>query len=127
MFFRKKKFYTLLDIKNQIVFTPLIFIFLLSILACICIFLFLQYEKKNKIDLLIQNENFYKSDILKTYISGIKYNSSVNFSDIENELSNHIYEIIGFLKANSKDKKEFDIQNLKLYLEEIESKEGVKL
>ena len=126
MFFRKKKFYTLLDIKNQIVFTPLIFIFLLSILACICIFLFLQYEKKNKIDLLIQNENFYKSDILKTYISGIKYNSSVNFSDIENELSNHIYEIIGFLKANSKDKKEFDIQNLKLYLEDIENKKGIK-
>ncbi len=28
MFFKRKKFYTLLDIKNQIVYTPLIFIFI---------------------------------------------------------------------------------------------------
>ena len=102
MFFKRKKFYTLLDIKNKLVFTPLIFIFILSIVAFVSIYFFLEYEKRNKINILIQNENFYKNDVLKTYISSIKYNTSVNFDDIENDLSNSIYEIIGFIKANLK-------------------------
>ena len=49
MFFKKKKFYTLLDIKNKIIYTPLIFVLILSIISFISIFLFLEYEKKNRI------------------------------------------------------------------------------
>jgi hypothetical protein len=121
MFFKKKKFYTLLDIKNQIVFTPLIFIFILSILVFTSIYFFFEYEKQNKIDNLIQSENFYKNDVLKNYITSIKYNTSTSFDDIENDLSNYIYEIIGFIKAKMTINNEFDIELLKPHLKQIES------
>ena len=120
MIFNKKKFYTLLDIKNQIVFTPLFFIFFLSIISFISIYLFLDYEKKNSIDLLVQSENFYKQDALKTYISNIKYNTSANFDDIENNISNHLYEIIGFVKAKNIRHDKRDLIILKEHMRAIE-------
>lgn len=126
MFFKKKKFYTLLDIKNKLVFTPLIFIFILSIIAFVSIYFFLEYEKRNKIELLIQNENFYKNDILKNYVASIKYNTSTNFDDIEGELSKYIYEIIGFIKAKIPNDKEFDFELLRPFLREIESTTNIK-
>ena len=125
MFFKKKKFYTLLDIKNKITYTPLIFVLIPSIISFISIFLFLEYEKKNRINILIQNENFYKNDVLKTYISSIKYNTSVNFDDIENDLSNSIYEIIGFIKANLKAGKSFNMSFLEPYLKQIEKEKNI--
>ena len=126
MFFKKKKFYTLLDIKNKLVFTPLIFIFILSIIAFVSIYFFLEYEKRNKIELLIQNENFYKNDILKNYVASIKYNTSTNFDDIEGELSKYIYEIIGFIKAKIPNDKEFDFELLRPFFKEIESTTNIK-
>ena len=126
MFFKKKKFYTLLDIKNQIVFTPLIFIFILSILVFTSIYFFFEYEKQNKIDNLIQSENFYKNDVLKNYITSIKYNTSTSFDDIETDLGNYIYEIIGFIKAKMTINNEFDIELLKPHLKQIESANKIK-
>ena len=125
MFFKKKKFYTLLDIKNQIVYTPLIFIFILSILSFLSIFLFLEYEKKNRITTLIQNDNFYKNDVLKSYVSSIKYNTSTSFDDVESDLSNYIFEIVGFIKANIKEKNNFNIELIRPYIEEIENSKGI--
>ena len=125
MFFKKKKFYTLLDIKNKIIFTPLLFVLILSIIAFISIFLILEYEKKSSINRLVQDENFYKKDILKTYISSIKYNTSASFDDVEDDLSNSIYEIIGFIKANLKDGKSFSMDFLQNYLKEIEKEKNI--
>lgn len=126
MFFKKKKFYTLLDIKNKIIYTPLIFILILAFISFISIYFFLEYEKRNKINNLIQNENFYKNDVLKTYVSGLKYNTSVSFDDVENELSNTIYETIGFIKAKLEEKKSFDMNFLLPYLKGIEKEKGIK-
>ena len=126
MFFKRKKFYTLLDIKNQIVYTPLIFIFILSILSFISIFFFLEHEKKNRISTLIQNDNFYKNDVLKSYISGIKYNTSTSFDDVEDDLSNYIFEIVGFIKSNIKEKNSFNIELIKTYIQEMENSKGIK-
>lgn len=126
MFLKKKKFYTLLDIKNQIVFTPLIFVFILSIIAFTSIYFFFEYEKKNKINNLIQSENFYKNDVLKNYITSIKYNTSTNFDNIESDLGNYIYEIIGFIKAKMTTNNDFDIELLKPHLKQIEASNKIK-
>ncbi|MDY0051198.1 MAG: PAS domain-containing protein [Aliarcobacter sp.] len=126
MFFKKKKFYTLLDIKNQIVFTPLIFIFILSIVAFTSIYFFFEYEKRSKINNLIQSENFYKNDVLKNYIASIKYNTSTSFDDIENDLGNYIYEIIGFIKAKMSINNEFSIELLKPHLKQIEASNKIR-
>ena len=126
MFFRNKKFYTLLDIKNKLVFTPLIFIFLLSIIAFVSIYFFLEYEKRNKINILIQNENFYQNDILKNYIASIKYNIGTSFDEIEAELNSNIYEVLGFTKARMFADKKFNIEQLKPYLKEMEYSSNIK-
>jgi PAS domain S-box-containing protein len=126
MFFKKKKFYTLSDIKNKMVYTPLIFVFILAAIAFVSIYFFLEHERRNKMDILIQNENFYKTDALKNYITSIKYNTSTSFDDIENDLSNYIYEIIGFIKAKMSTNKDFDIELLKPYLKEIEATNSIK-
>ena len=125
MIFNKKKFYTLSDIKNQIVFTPLIFIFFLSVIAFIVIYFFFTYQEKNRIDILVQSENFYKKDALKTYIGNIKYNTSANFDNIENDLSNYIYEVIGFVKAKNIKYDELDLLMLKEHLKSIENSEDI--
>ena len=126
MFFRNKKFYTLLDIKNKLVFTPLIFIFILSIIAFVSIYFFLEYEKKNKINILIQNENFYQNDILKNYIASIKYNIGTSFDEVEAELNSNIYEVLGFTKAKMFVDKKFNIEQLKLYLKQMEYSSNIK-
>ena len=64
--------------------------------------------------------------MLKSYIASIKYNTSTSFDDIENDLGNYIYEIIGFIKAKQSENQEFDIEELKPYLKEIESKNSIK-
>jgi PAS domain S-box-containing protein len=126
MFYKKKKFYTLSDIKNRMVYTPLLFVFILAMVSFTVIYFFFEHEKRNKINILIQNENFYKNDFLKNYITSIKYNTSTSFDDTENDLSNYMYEIIGFIKAKMSNNNEFDIELLKPYLEQIESNNSIK-
>ena len=116
MFFRKKKFYTLLDIKNQIVFTPLIFVVFLSFISLLIVYFFLEYEKKNKMDILVQSIDFNKKSSLKNYIGNVKYNTGANFDDVEVRLSNHVYELSGFI--NSFDNKT-NILNIKILKENI--------
>ena len=70
--------------------------------------------------------NLLQNDVLKNYITSIKYNTSTSFDDIENDLSNYIYEIIGFIKAKMTINNEFDIELLKPHLKQIESANKIK-
>ena len=126
MFLKKKKFYTLSDIQNRIVYTPLIFVILLAIVSSISSYFFFSYEEKSKVKLLIQSENFYKKDELKTYISNIKYNTSANFDNIEIELSNNVYELNGYIKSSKFENKELDLGNLEKYITSIENNKDIK-
>ena len=126
MFFKKKKFYTLSDIQNQIVYTPLIFVVLLAITSSIVVYFFLTYQEKSKVKLLIQSENFYKSDELKNYISNIKYNTSANFDDLEIELSNSVYELNGYVKSSKLEKKELNLKKLEQYMNNLEDNSDIK-
>jgi PAS domain S-box-containing protein len=126
MFFKRKKFYTLLDIKNQIVYTPLIFVLLTGFLSSIVLYVFLSYQKKNKIELLSQSESFYSKEALKDYIGDIKYNASANLDDVEIDLSNAIYEINGYIKANELKKEKIDMNNLKEFIHKLKLNTEIK-
>ncbi len=126
MFLKKKKFYTLSDIQNRIVYTPLIFVILLALVSSIVLYFFLSYQEKNKIKLLIQSETFYKKSELKNYISNIKYNTSANFDDIETELSNNVYELNGFIKSSKFENKELDLEKFEEYISSIEKNKDIK-
>jgi len=126
MFFKKKKFYTLGDIQNQIVYTPLIFVIFLAIISSLTVFFFFSYQEKSKTKLLIQSETFYKKEELKNYINNIKYNTSASFDDIEIELSNNVYEINGYIKSSKFENKELDFEKLKNYIISIEKQKDIK-
>jgi len=125
MIFTKKKFYSLLDIKNQIVYTPLYFVLLLSFISCIILYTFLSYQEKNKIDLLLQSENFYKKNILKSYVSNIKYNTSASLDDKEIELSNYVFELNGYINSINRQNYSFNIEDFLEYLKETEKEKNV--
>lgn len=125
MLFKKKKFYTLFDIQNQIVYTPLIFVIFLAFLSSIVTFSFFSYQEKNKIKLLIQSETFYKKEELKNYINNIKYNTSAKFDDVEIELSNNVYELNGYIKSSRFEHKELDLKKLETYITNIESEKDI--
>ncbi len=126
MFFKKKKFYTLGDIQNQIVYTPLIFVIFLAFISSITIFFFFNYQEKSKTKLLIQSETFYKKEELKNYINNIKYNTSASFDDIEIELSNKVYEINGFIESSKFENIKLDFKKLKAYIASIEKLKDIK-
>lgn len=124
MIFNKKKFYTLLDIKNQIVFTPLIFVFILSFISFILIYVFLTFEKESKMEFFEQNSKFTQESLLKNYISNVKYDASANFDEIEIQLSNSIYEVIGFISSSGINTS-IDIKIIKNYLEKLEDQYNI--
>ena len=125
MFLKKKKFYTLGDIQNQIVYTPLIFVIFLAFLSSLTVFFFFSYQEKNKTKLLIQSETFYKKEELKNYINNIKYNTSASFDDIEIELSNNVYEINGYIKSSKFENRKLDYKKLKDYISSIEKQKDI--
>jgi len=125
MLFKKKKFYTLSDIQNQIVYTPLIFVIFLALISSLVSFFFFNYQEKNKIKLLIQSETFYKKEELKNYINNIKYNTSAKFDDIEIELSNNVYELNGYIKSSKFEHKDLDLKKLEEYISDIEDKKDI--
>lgn len=49
------------------------------------------------------------------------YNTSTSFDNIESDLGNYIYEIIGVIKAKMTSNNEFDIELLKPHLKQIEA------
>ena len=112
MFFKKRKFYTLLDIKKQLVFTPIIFVFLLSAISIIVIVSVLGFQKQNQTKLLLQEESFKKQSLLTEFISDIKFNASSSFDRSESKLNNAVTEISGFIKNFKDDISLKDIEKL---------------
>lgn len=65
MFFSKKRFNTLSDIKKHIISTPLIFVVILATFSLVVVSLVLEYKQNNQIELLIQKDKFYKKKYIK--------------------------------------------------------------
>jgi PAS domain S-box-containing protein len=120
MIFRKKKFYSLSDIKNQIAYSPLLFVVLLSFVSFIIVYVFLNYQENTRVKILVQSDTFKQKNMLRNYIGNIKYNTSANLDDIEVDLSNRIYEVNGYIKSSQFNNEKFNVQHLKSYLKEIE-------
>ena len=121
MLFTKKKFYTLSDIRNQIAYGPLLFVILLACVSFVIVYVFLNYQENIRLKILVQSDTFQQKNMLRNYIGNIKYNTSANFDGIEVDLSNHIYEVNGYIKSSKFNNEKFMIKNLKNYLKEIEN------
>ena len=126
MWFRKKKFYTLSDIKNQIVYTPLVFVILLAIFSSIVVTFFYKYQESSKIKLLLQSESFYNQNILKNYIETINIKRSERIDSVENDLIKYVYELQGYVKSFTLRNEALDEQMLKNYIYIMEETKGIE-
>ena len=117
--FKKIKFYTLSDIRKQIIFIPLIFVLISSALSIIVIVFILEFKKNNEISLHLQEDKFYKKTILNQYVSDLKFNASSSFDDEEIDLKESITSLLGYLKYS---KQKVSLEELKYLLNKIEKK-----
>ncbi|PLY06413.1 MAG: hypothetical protein C0625_09755 [Arcobacter sp.] len=95
---KKRKFYTLSDIRKHIVFTPLFFVLFSSALSIVVIVFILEFKKNNELSLYFQEDEFYKKTILSQYVSDIKFNANASFDKEEIELKDSISSLLGYIK-----------------------------
>ncbi len=112
MFLKSRKFYTLLDIRKQLVFTPIIFVFIISFISIIVIVSILKFQKQNEIKLLLQESSFKKKSLLSEFVNDIKFNASSSFDKSETKLNNAVTEINGFIKNFEKNISLDDVKNI---------------
>lgn len=126
MVFKKKKFYTLSDIKNQIVYTPLLFVIILAVFSSFVVFFFYKYQEINKVKLLEQRENFYNQNILSEYISLINIKRSEKIDSQENNLIKYVYEVKGYTRSFLLSNKAIDYEILENYIYNLEQTQNVE-
>jgi len=124
MFARNKKFYTLDDIKKQIVFTPPLFIILVTVIAIFLLYANFNLQQKNEIQKLNQEQILSNSKVLQDYITTLNQTTNTRLDNIEINLSNFTYEIKGLVNNNEKVYAN-DYFNLKEYLKEIEQNQDI--
>ncbi|WP_072682350.1 PAS domain-containing protein [Arcobacter sp. LA11] len=117
MFLKKRKFYTLSDIRKQLVFTPLVFVFISSALSIIVIIFILEFNKNNEIKLFSQEETFNQKLILNQYVDDIKSTASAAFDKEEFSLNQAVLQLSGYIKYANED---IDFKSLKSELKSIE-------
>ena len=113
---KRRKFYTLSDIRKQLVFTPLLFVFITSIVSIIVIVFILEFKKNNEINLHLKEDEFTKQTILSNYIDDIKFNASSSFDKEELLLKDSVISLFGYIKYSQN---EIDLENLKKILSKV--------
>lgn len=88
--FKKRKFYTLSDIKKHLIYTPLIFVFVTAIISMVVIVSVLEVKQKNEEKLLTQKEQFEKRNILEQYVNDIKFKANSSFDGEEVALNDAV-------------------------------------
>ncbi|AXH13429.1 PAS domain-containing protein [Halarcobacter bivalviorum] len=114
---KKRKFYTLSDIKKHLIYTPLIFVFVTAIISMVVIVSVLEVKQKNEEKLLTQKEQFEKRNILEQYVNDIKFKANSSFDGEEVALNDAVTSLSGFLKYS---KSEASLKDIKKFIKELE-------
>ncbi len=117
MFLKKRKFYTLLDIRKQMLFIPIIFVITLALISILVIAFIFEFNKKNKIKFLIQEDTYKKTRLISEYINDIKADANANFDKSETLLDKTVTEISGYIKYKYET---MDIKELKKLVQKNE-------
>ncbi len=117
MFLKKRKFYTLLDIRKQMLFIPIIFVITLALISILVIAFIFEFNKKNKIKFLIQEDTYKKTRLISEFINDIKADANANFDKSETLLDKTVTEISGYIKYKYET---IDIKELKKLVQKNE-------
>ncbi len=130
MFRKTRHLYRLKDIEKTLVYFPIFFILLLSLVSLFVSFLVLDFNKKSQLDLISQKsklqESYKNAKLLQDYIYKNTRLVNKHFKDVEKTMSLYVHEIEGVISGLNANKKEINIQLLDPFLKDIEFKREIK-
>ncbi len=126
MIFKNKKKYSLKDIEELFLRSPIIFILFLASLLMIISYFILESKENRKVDLLKQKyilqEEFKNKELLNVFINKVGKDVKQNFNEVERILRKANYKSLGYIESNFFKKSWL----IKEYLESIEKKENIE-
>ncbi len=126
---RTRKLYRLKDIENILVYFPLFFILILSIISFVVSSLILDFNKNSQIELITQKSklqyDYENSKRLQTYINSTMNKVNIHFKDVEKKLMLNLHEIQGVINGLTIKNKKISIEDLKPFLKTISKKEDI--
>lgn len=124
--FKRRKFHTLQDIRKILIFVPPIFVFIVAVLSILVTSVILENKQKNRINLLLQEEQFHKKELLDNFITESRDAASVLFDDVEKELNHRVYEVSGYIKSLTLSDKKISFEMIKPFIEKIEKEKNIQ-
>ncbi len=109
-------------LKKHLLFTPIISVFVLSLISVLVVFFILNVQKNNEIKLLLQEDSFKKRNLLSEFVRDIKVNASSSFDKTENSLNSAVTEISGVIR-NFKDN--IEIEDIKQIINKYEKNRNI--
>ena len=126
MFFKKNKFYTLNDIKKRITLIPLFFIGFFTVASIVVSGYFLKTKLAEDIYNVEKQNNIVIQEELKDFTLSIEKNLALKYENVQNDLKESNYELIGFINAK-KGSQSFVLQDLYSYIHYLENKKNISL
>ncbi|OUR71016.1 hypothetical protein A9Q76_06260 [Arcobacter sp. 31_11_sub10_T18] len=126
MNFLRRRFHTLQDIRKILIYVPPIFVLVMAVLAIFLSSLILEKDQKNRIDLLIQEEQFIKKKLLNEFINDSQDQASAIFDEVERELNHRVYEVSGFIKSLTLGDKKLSFEQIKPFIKKIENDKDIQ-
>ena len=124
--FKRRKFHTLQDIRKILIFVPPIFVFIIAVLSILVTSVILENKQKNRINLLLQEEQFHKKELLDQFITESRDAASVLFDDVEKELNHRVYEVSGYIKSLTLGDNKVSFKNIEPFIKKIEKEKNIQ-
>ena len=124
--FKRRKFYTLQDIRKILIYVPPIFVFIVAVISIVLASIILENEQKSRINLLLQEEQFHKKELLVNFINDSRNSANTLFDEVEKELNHRVYEVSGYIKSLAKDNKKISFAEIKPFIKKMEKEKKIQ-
>ncbi len=126
---KTRRLYRLRDIEKILVYFPIFFILLLSVISFIVSSLVLDFNKKSQIDLILQKSKlqigYENGKKLQDYINKNINDVNFHFKEVEKKLMLNVHEIDGIISGLKSKDTNITIEQLKPFLREISFKNDI--
>ncbi|NOX15505.1 MAG: hypothetical protein GXP61_05710, partial [Epsilonproteobacteria bacterium] len=124
MFKKSRRLYKLSDIEKILVYFPIFFIIILSIVSFLISTLILDFNKQSKLDLISQKtklqEDYENSKLIQKYINKNINRVNSHFKSVEKTMSLYTHEIDGVISGLEANKDKITIKKIKPFLKDLE-------
>jgi PAS domain S-box-containing protein len=124
--FKRRRFHTLQDIRKILTYIPPFFVLFIAILSIFLSSIIIENNQKNAIELLLQEEQFYKKKLLDRFINDSRDKASGLFDSVEKELNHRVYEVSGYIKSLANENKNLSFDKIKPFVKKLEKEKNIQ-